>query len=365
MSIEVAKVELKSVQDASGLEACLTAGQFTADEVVAVIGKTEGNGGVNDFTRILADQAFRRVLAERGKRSEAEIASIPMVWSGGCDGIITPHATVFASNARTGSSSQPRLAIGTAMSDELLPEDIGRPAMVEKVAAAVKAAMREADIEDPKDVHYVQTKTPLLTIEAVREAQSRGKHVACEVHDSMGVSNGTTALGIGVALGEVAMPRAEQICKDLDLYSSVASCSSGVELTQAQIVLLGNKAGAGGRFRIGHAVMRDALDFDGIYAAIRNAGLALPERPRAEDLAGRVVNCFIKCEADRRGSLRGRRQIMLDDSDVHHHRHAKAAVGGVAAAAIGDPAVFVSVDAMHQGPHGGGPVITIVETDDG
>ena len=53
--------------------------------------------------------------------------------------------------------------------------------------------------------------------------------------------------------------------------------------------------------------------------------------------------------------------VMLDDSDVHHHRHSKAAVGGVAAAAIGDPAVFVSVDAMHQGPHGGGPVIAIVD----
>jgi barbiturase len=365
MSIEVAKVELKSVQDASALEACLAAGQFTADEVVAVIGKTEGNGGVNDFTRILADQAFRRVLGKRGSRSEAEIAKIPMVWSGGCDGVITPHATVFARNAKSGSRSSLRLAIGTAMSAELLPEDIGRPAMVEKVAAGVKAAMRDAGIDDPKDVHYVQTKTPLLTVETVREAQSRGMHVACEVHDSMGVSNGTTALGIGVALGEIKMPSAEQICKDLDLYSSVASCSSGVELTQAQIVLLGNKAGAGGRFRIGHAVMRDALDMDGIYEAIRNAGLDLPERPRSIDLDGRVVNCFIKCEADRRGTLRGRRQIMLDDSDVHHHRHSKAAVGGVAAAAIGDPAVFVSVDAMHQGPHGGGPVIAIIETDDG
>jgi cyanuric acid amidohydrolase len=73
-----------------------------------------------------------------------------------------------------------------------------------------------------------------------------------------------------------------------------------------------------------------------------------------------LVNVFIKCEADHSGKLRGYRQIMLDDSDVHHHRHSKAAVGGVAAAAIGDPAVFVSVDAMHQGPHGGGPVIAIV-----
>jgi barbiturase len=364
MAVEVAKVELKSVQDASGLEACIARGQFAADEVIAVIGKTEGNGGVNDFTRILADQAFRGVLQKHGKRSEAEIVAIPMVWSGGCDGVITPHATVFARNGKTGASSKSRLAIGTAMSTELLPEDIGRPAMVEKVADAVKAAMRDAGIEDPTDVHYVQTKTPLLTIESVRDAEARGRHVACEVHDSMGVSNGTAALGIALACGEIKPPRAEQICRDLDLYSSVASCSSGVELTRAQVVLLGNKAGAGGRYRIGHALMQDALDLDGIYEAIRNAGLELPARPRAEDLDGRLVNCFIKCEADRRGTLRGRRQIMLDDSDVHHHRHAKAAVGGVVAAAIGDPAVFVSVDAMHQGPQGGGPVIAIIDAGD-
>ncbi len=361
MAIEVAKVELKTVQDASGVEALIGKGRFTADEVIAVIGKTEGNGGVNDFTRILADQAFRRVLLKRGRRSEAEIAQIPMVWSGGCDGVITPHATIFARTPATGPASKSRLAIGTAMSVELLPEDIGRPAMVAKVADGVKAAMRDAGIESPSDVHYVQTKTPLLTIELVQDAQSRGRDVACEVHNSMGVSNGTTGLGIAVALGEIGMPKAEEICHNLDLYSSVASCSSGVELTQAQIVLLGNRQGAGGRYRIGHSVMKDALDIDGIYDSIRNAGLELPERPRAEDLGGRVVNCFMKCEADRRGTLRSRRQIMMDDSDVPWHRHIKAAVGGIAATAIGDPAVFVSVDAMHQGPQGGGPVIAIVD----
>ena len=284
MAIEVAKVELKNVQDASGVEACIRNGQFKADEVIAVIGKTEGNGGVNDFTRILADQAFRAVLRKHGSRSEQEIAKIPMVWSGGCDGVITPHATVFARNAKTGPAGKSRLVIGTAMSAEIMPEDIGRPAMVEKVAEGVRAAMRDAGIDDPADVHYVQTKTPLLTVDTVLEAQARGKHVACEVHDSMGVSNGTTGLGIAVGLSEIKMPKAEEICRNLDLYSAVASCSSGVELTQAQIVLLGNKNGAGGRYRIGHSVMKDALDIDGIYESIRNAGLDLPARPRAEDL---------------------------------------------------------------------------------
>ena len=32
--------------------------------------------------------------------------------------------------------------------------------------------MRDAGIDDPADVHYVQTKTPLLTIESVRDAES-------------------------------------------------------------------------------------------------------------------------------------------------------------------------------------------------
>lgn len=361
MAIDVVKVEIKSVMDASGLEDHIRTGRFSADEVIAVIGKTEGNGGVNDFTRILSDQAFRNVLRKYGKRSEAEVKSIPMVWSGGCDGVITPHATVFARNGRAGTADKVRLAMGTAMSPQILPEDIGRPAMVEKVAEGVRLAMKDAGIMDAKDVHYVQTKTPLLTIESIQDAHSRGKDVFCEVHESMGVSNGTTALGIGVALGEISMPKAEEICHNLNLYSSVASCSSGVELDCAQIVLLGNKAGAGGRYRIGHGIMKDALDIDGIYDAIRNAGLDLPERPHASDLSGKLVNCFMKCEADKSARLRGRRQIMLDDSDVHHHRHSKAAVGGVAAAAIGDPAVFVSVDAMHQGPHGGGPVIAIVD----
>jgi cyanuric acid amidohydrolase len=362
MAIEVRKVVLESVADGSGLDAAIGKGVFAADEVIAVVGKTEGNGGVNDFTRILADRAFRDVLMAKGTRPIEEINEIPMVWSGGTDGVLCPHATVFARTAETGDPSETRLAVGFAMSEQILPEDIGRPAMVEKVAEGVRRAMVEAGIDDPAEVHYVQTKTPLLTIETINDAKRRGHTVWTEDPlESMNLSNGTTALGIAVALGEVDLPTSEQIGRDVSLYSSVASCSSGVELDRAQIVLVGNAPGAGGRYRIGHSVMNDALDFDGVYDAIRSAGLELPERPRAEDLEGRLVNVFLKCEADPTARLRGRRQVSLDDSDVHHHRHIKGAVGGVVAAAVGDPAVFVSVAALHQGPSGGGPVAAIVD----
>ena len=362
MAIEVRKVILESVSDASGLAALIDAGAFEADGVIAVVGKTEGNGGVNDFTRILADQAFRQVLMERGTRSEAEVKEIPMVWSGGTDGILCPHATVFARVEDGTLGDEPRLAVGVAMSDVILPEDIGRPAMVEKVAAGVRRAMAEAGITDPADVHYVQTKTPLLVMETINDAKSRGHTVYTEDPlDSMNVSNGTAALGIAVALGEIEMPAADQIGRDLSLYSSVASCSSGVELDRAQTVVVGNVRGAGGRYRIGHDVMHHALDQEAVYRAIRSAGLDLPERARAGDLEGRLVNIFAKCEADPTSRLRGRRQVSLDDSDVHHHRHIKGAVGGVIGAAVDDPAVFVSVAALHQGPSGGGPIAAIVD----
>ncbi len=365
MPIVVSKIVLESVTDASGLTRLIDEGAFSADEVIAVIGKTEGNGGVNDFTRLLSDRAFREVLSDRGSRSSEAINQIPMVWSGGTDGVLCPHATIFARSAAAApeaATDEPRLAVGIAMSAPILPEDIGRPALVKTVAEGVRRAMQDARIDDPADVHYVQTKTPLLTIETINDARSRGHTVYTEEPlDSMNVSNGTTALGIGVALGEIEMPSAEAIGRDLSLYSSVASCSSGVELDRAQIVLIGNAPGAGGRYRIGHGVMQDAIDADGIYGAIRAAGLELPERPRPEDLGDRLVNVFLKCEADPTARLRGRRQVSLDDSDVHHQHHIKAAVGAVAAAAVGDAAVFVSVAALHQGPSGGGPVAAIVD----
>ena len=109
--------------------------------------------------------------------------------------------------------------------------------------------------------------------------------------------------------------------------------------------------------------MKDALDADGVWESIRSAG---PRRPAGAPAhratsRGRVVNIFCKCEADPTGRVRDRRNIMLDDSDVHWHRQIKSCVGGVVASVTGDPAVFVSVAAVHQGPSGGGPVIAIVD----
>ena len=116
--IEVRKVPIKHVSDASGLAELIDAGVLEADRVVAVIGKTEGNGGVNDYTRIIADRAFREVLVARGTRSPEEVKQVPIVWSGGTDGVLSPHATIFATLPRAAAPGHRRAAADRRLRDE-------------------------------------------------------------------------------------------------------------------------------------------------------------------------------------------------------------------------------------------------------
>ncbi|MFF7415343.1 ring-opening amidohydrolase [Streptomyces lydicus] len=192
--IEVHKVAIESVTDSGGLADLIDEGLFAADDVLAVIGKTEGKGGVNDYARQLADHAFREVLLDRGSRTPEKVRQVPLVWSGGTDGVISPHATVFAYalQGRYAPLDEPRLTVGVAMSKMIGPEYIGRPAMVEKVAAGVRDAMRTAGITDPADVHYVQAKAPLLVLESNNDAKERDFDVWTEeTRTSMDVSNST------------------------------------------------------------------------------------------------------------------------------------------------------------------------------
>ena len=134
-----------------------------------------------------------------------------------------------------------------------------------------------------------------------------------------------------------------------------------MELDRAQVVVVGNARGVGGRYRIGHSVMADALDADGIWAAIRDAGLELPERPHPSDLDGRLVNVFLKCEASQDGRCAAGATPCWTTPTCTGTGRSRPASAASTAAVTGDPAVFVSVSAAHQGPDGGGPVAAIVD----
>ncbi len=82
--------------DVSELDTLISQGALKADDIVAVIGKTEGNGGVNDFTRGYFTQSLMGLLGARLGKSPAElIKRIPCVLSGGTEGVLSPHYLVF------------------------------------------------------------------------------------------------------------------------------------------------------------------------------------------------------------------------------------------------------------------------------
>jgi cyanuric acid amidohydrolase len=367
--IDVFRVSMRGPADISGLIALIERGELDARNVVAILGKTEGNGGVNDFTREYATAALCAGLSPfLGLPPTAVEERIAFVMSGGTEGVLSPHLTAFARRPASGEPDLPeakRLSIGVAMTRPFLPEEIGRAAQIEETAAAVLAAMRDAAITDPQDVHYVQVKCPLLTAERVEAALVRGKTtVTKNGYASMGWSRGASSLAVAVALDEIPAPVDDDaVLRDWSLYSGVASASAGIELMRGVVIVFGNSVHATGRHVIGHAMMRDAIDVEGLLQAFSSAGLVWRDGP-AGIATDRIVNVFAKAEASPNGLVRGFRHTMLDDTDITSTRHARAAVGGLIAGLAGRGEVYVSGGAEHQGPPGGGPVAVIATVDD-
>ena len=355
----VTRIPTRSPDDVEGLERAFARGSIRPEAVVAIFGKTEGNGLVNDWTRALAARALKDVLARHAGPAVAEAACLVM--SGGTEGGLSPHVTVFEVRDAEGPAEAGALAVGRARSPDLAPEDLGRSGQVRAVAETVARAMRDAGIADPEDVHFVQVKCPLLTPDRIASARARGAAPATtDTLKSMGLSRAATSLGIAMALGEVETVSEDDIGRDLAIFSTRASASAGVELMGHEIVVLGRGRGWSGPLRIDHATMADALDVEPVRAALARLGLGAAGQLAPEQRT-RLAALLAKAEASSDGRLRGRRHTMLGDSDLSATRHARGFTGGVLAGLVGHAELYVSGGAEHQGPDGGGPVALIVE----
>jgi len=365
VSVDVIRIATKGPGDATGLLQLIEAGRIVPSAIVAVLGKTEGNGGVNDFTREYAVSALCNALSPHLGVAPALVEErIAFVMSGGTEGVLSPHITVFTrSIVDADVADKPngkRLSIGIAHTRDFLPEELGRNAQIEETVKAVHAAMRDAGIADPRDVHFVQIKCPLLASDRIEAAHARGRQtVTTSAYGSMAYSRGASALGVAVALEEIdGNTREDRVLEDWDLFSSVASTSAGIELMHNVVIVMGNSLSSVSPFVIGHSVMRDAIDVAAVRDVLESVGLAPADRHDAAPQE-RLVNIFAKAEASPSGSVRGFRHTMLDDTDISSTRHARAAVGGLIGGMAGSGAIYVSGGAEHQGPPGGGPIAAI------
>jgi cyanuric acid amidohydrolase len=364
-SVGIFRITTKGPGDVTGLLNLIESGAIDPGSILAILGKTEGNGGVNDFTREYAVSALCAALAPYLDLSAHRVEErIAFVMSGGTEGVLSPHITVFTRtdvvDRQSLGVSGKRLSIGIAKTRDFLPEEIGRRVQIEETATAVATAMADAAIADPRDVHFVQIKCPLLTSDRVEAAAGRGKRTATHnAYNSMAYSRGASALGVAVALGEIGNEVDDaHVLRNFELFSSVASTSSGIELMHNVVIVLGNSASSTSPYEIGHAVMRDAIDSAAVIDALRSVGLHAGNGA-ASNANRELANIFAKAEASPNGSVRGFRHTMLEDTDISATRHARAAVGGLISGLSGTGAVYVSGGAEHQGPAGGGPVAAI------
>ena len=366
---QVFRLSMAHPGDLSALEKLIVDGKVRAADVVGIIGKTEGNGGVNDFTRGYFTQTLMALLsAHLGKSAAQLIREIPCVLSGGTEGVMSPHYSVFCISDDPAATRRYKqaLAIGTAFAP-VATEHVGRRAHVESVATAVRQAIANAGIDKLDDVHFVQVKCPCVTVARASAAIAAGKPPrTTDPNRSMAFARAAGAFGVALALDEIK-PEAfndDSLLADFSIQSPRASISSGVEVESNEVIVLGNSAAWGGDLKIAHRPMSDALDIGSIFDVLADLGIkALPQVAAVD--AERIACVLVKCEPDRRGNVRGHRHTMLDDTDINAQRHIRGAVAGLVAGVVGDGRIFVSGGAEHQGPDGGGLIAVIASQEQG
>ena len=361
MRADVHRFSLPDPSDVSGLRAAIDAGTVDPATIVAVIGKTHGNGLVNDYTRGYLTLSLSLLIGERlGETAEAVRARIPFVFSGGVEGVLSPHYTVFTVTAGDAPAGDMALAVGVAFTAPMRPADVGRQAQIDAVAEAVGRARSQAGIA-PEDVHFVQVKGPAFTLADILGDRAAGRGTASDNPGKlMSFGRAAGALGVALALGELDAGQATEatLLQDFTKFSAVASISAGVEVRSNEVIVVGMSRQWSGPLAVAHCTMADALDVASLHGMVRRLGFP----PAAQVAAsGRIRAGFVKCEAQRDGLVRGRPHTMLNDGDINEQRHIRGAVGAIVASILGDTALFVSGGAEHQGPDGGGIVAVIAE----
>jgi len=360
MRADVHRFSISDPSDVSGLRKAIANGTIHPATIVAVIGKTHGNGLVNDYTRGYLTLSLSILIGEStGSTPESVRQRVPFIFSGGVEGVLSPHYTVFTvAPDNTPATSSKALAIGVAFTVPMLPSDIGRQTQIDAIAAAVDEAVAKSKIEE---VHFVQVKGPAFTLADILEDQAAGHTCATDNPGKlMSFGRAASALGVAMAQKEIPAVRAVEsaVLKDFSLFSSVASMSAGVEVRSNEVIVMGMSSAWTGPLAIDHTIMTDALDVTSIHTMIQRLGF--PDSPQIAG-ANAIRAAFIKCEAQRDGMVRGRPHTMLNDGDINEQRHIRAAVGAIAASILNDTGLFVSGGAEHQGPDGGGMIAVITE----
>lgn len=344
-SYEISVHEINSPEDMSSISLLIN---IEGVEILAIMGKVEGNGCENDFSRNLAMRACREAL-------KSTVNEPVIVMSGGTEGVLCPHITIYYRRkcASTTETQCEGLLVGIARTPIVETVNLGRMPQVLAVAQATKIAIEDAGIDNINNIHFVQVKCPMLSDSDIKRAIDAGINpVTFNSYESMSYSRSASALGIAIATQDILPAHLdnEVINRDWSIYSDIGSVSAGAELKNCEVIVLGN--GAKGRFSpysISHCVLKSPIDIGSINEMMKNNGI-FSEKVRQ-----------VLAKADPVHAINGSRTTMFSDSDIQSTRHARAAMGGLLGGIFGRTTIYVSGGAEHQGPAGGGPLAIIYD----
>lgn len=330
------RVDLRHAEDMAGFRAALE-GPLAGAEIVAVLAKTPGDGGPADTTRA----AF--VAAASAEIARVQSSAAAFVVSGGVEGTTAPNALIVARKAVRGTARGKALAVGASVSPALENALAGTAAQIEHACAAVRAALADGGFAAPRDAHLVQIKSPA-------PARFDGPAEA-----AIGRARAATVLGAMVALGEISHAQARKALdtRDLRRWTARVSVSSAAEFDRQETVIFGHAAGWVGDLRIAHGALADPLDLPGVVRVLASLGLDANPQLSASARA-RLIACLAKSGPPPDGRLRGVDLAFGADPTQSPLRRVRGGLGSLIAAATGEPRVFVSGGAEHQGPPGGG-----------
>jgi hypothetical protein len=339
MAVELARLVLASQTDTTGLEKQLAAWRPERISRLALVYKVEGE--YKDGSRERARAAVYDLLARHGLDDKAEMVTVV-----GCEGLATPFGYVLAdvsSDAATGRAK--RLAIGVARGTPPDDADLDKAKFKAQVARLTEKAMADAGLAAKEVVTVlVNTPAPMSGDKGLRGRRARA----------------VAALGAGIAIGDVEASQVTEatILKKYDLFTKRVQTFTGPTVKQLEIIVIGNRAGAGGNLVACSAATADLTDMRPLKRMLTKAGLELD---RDGELASpeRVVAMMIKSGVRPDGTIHGLRTTLFEPG-LPVEKHVRAAQSGLMAALLGTSAVFNTFDPIQQCPVGGSAACAIV-----
>ncbi|RYY97045.1 MAG: hypothetical protein EOO24_20330, partial [Comamonadaceae bacterium] len=299
---------------------------------LVVFAKTEGHHAPNDFSRDLLKLKLDTLFRDHGLQDQA--MSMLAI---GSEGVGSPKGFAFAELAGGSTSGPERLAMGTARSEVVPLEEIGHLPLLDRVTDTARAAMRDAGLA-PDQVQLLFIKSPLVAARHPR---------ATAANSTMHRGRAISALGGGVALGEVDRGRLaeEMIARDLSIHTRRVQGVTGAEITQVEVVALGNRPGAGGDLRVATTLTQDILDQRSLRRLLREQGFTFDADGELLD-GDRIQALIAKTMVAEDGMVRGARTTVYT-SGWAPESHIRAAASGVLGSLLGHLRFFVSADAVH------------------